>query len=152
MLRNTVPHYNLNCVDAEDVSLMNVTKSIEDCGSWKDRRAKCLMLWYLYRFSVLVLIEVVVDIVFLRRGQTVHIVIPIADSVKLVKHSSVGAEEAELLSRGQTPVPDLRNKTGLVDRLTYIVDLAELPTHKKIKVTWRSSLWRWRQQAPLKRQ
>jgi len=62
---------------------------------------------------VLVLVEVVIDIVLLRGCCTVHIVIPVADSVKLVEHRAVRTEEAELLARWQTPVPDLQNTTSL---------------------------------------
>jgi hypothetical protein len=66
---------------------------------------------------VLVFVEVVIDIVFLRGCCTVHIVIPVADSVQLVEHRAVGTEEAELLTRWQTPMPDLQNTTSLFNLL-----------------------------------
>lgn len=75
------------------------------------------MLWSLDGMPVLVLIEVVIDIVFLRGCWAVHIVIPVADSVQLVEHRAVGTEEAELLASWQTPVPDLQNTTGLFNSL-----------------------------------
>ena len=75
------------------------------------------MLRSLDGMPVLVLVEVVIDIVFLRGCWAVHIVIPVADSVQLVEHRAVGTEEAELLASWQTPVPDLQNTTGLFNSL-----------------------------------
>jgi hypothetical protein len=75
------------------------------------------MLWSLDGMPVLVLVEVVIDIVFLRGCWAVHIVIPVAYSVQLVEHRAVGTEEAELLASWQTPVPDLQNTTGLFNSL-----------------------------------
>jgi hypothetical protein len=69
---------------------------------------------------VFVLVEVIIDIVFLRGCCTVHIVIPVADSVQLVEHRAVGTEEAELLARWQTPVPDLQNITSLFNSLVML--------------------------------
>jgi hypothetical protein len=65
--------------------------------------------------SVLVLVQVFVDVVIQMRCGAVHIVIPIADSVQLIKHCAIGTEEAELPARRQTPVPNLRNRTGSID-------------------------------------
>lgn len=90
-------------------------KSAEDYGFRSDRRAKFLMSWTLDGFSIFVFIEIIVDVVHLRRCSAIHIVIPVADSIQLIKQGSIGAEEAELLARGQTPMPDLRNRTVSFD-------------------------------------
>jgi hypothetical protein len=115
--RGTLHNIRILIYYAEGVPVFNITISTEDFGSWREKFTKYLMLWSLNGVSVLVLVQVVIDVVLLRGCWTVHVVIPIADSVQLVKHRAVGTEEAELLARGQTPVPDLQNRTSLFNSL-----------------------------------
>lgn len=61
-----------------------------------------------YCISLTVLVEIVVDVVEVWRGRTVDVEEPVADTVKLIEHRAVGAEEAVLLAGGQTPVPNLQ--------------------------------------------
>jgi hypothetical protein len=77
-------------------------------GFQSDEYTKCLMSWLLDWLSISVFVEIIVDIVYLRRCPAVHIVIPVADSVQLIEQSAIGTEEAELLARVQTPMPDLK--------------------------------------------
>lgn len=91
---------------------------------------------------VLVLVEVVIDIVFLRGCWAVHIVIPVADSVQLVEHRAVGTEEAELLASWQTPVPDLQNTTGLFNSLVMSHCLKVEPKLETNAVLTDFSSWR----------
>jgi hypothetical protein len=109
----------LNFVTLKICHIFEVLKMAEGYGFRSDRRAKCLMSWTLDGLSFSVFIEIFVDVVYLRRRSAVHIVMPVADSVQLIKQSSIGAEEAELLTRGETPMPDLRNRTVSVDWLVH---------------------------------
>jgi len=100
------------------------------------------MLWSLDGMPVFVLVEVVVDIVFLRGCWAVHIVIPVAYSVQLVEHRAVGTEEAELLASWQTPVPDLQNTTGLFNSLVMSHCLKVEPKLETNVVLTDISFWR----------
>lgn len=91
---------------------------------------------------VLVLVEVIIDIVFLRRCWAVHIVIPVADSVQLVEHRAVGTEEAELLASWQTPVPDLQKTIGLFNSFVMSHCLKVEPKLETNGVFTEFSSWR----------
>lgn len=58
--------------------------------------------------AVLVLVQVVVDRVEIGAVRAVHVEPPIAHAHGLIEHGAVGAQEAEQLSGGQTPVPNLQ--------------------------------------------
>jgi hypothetical protein len=105
--------------------IFEVLKWAEGYGFRSERRAKCLMSWTLDGLSISVFVEIIVDVVHLRRRSAVHIVKPVADSVQLIKQRSIGTEEAALLTRRETPMPDLRNRTVSFD-YSFIDDSALL--------------------------
>lgn len=61
-----------------------------------------LLVWIIRYF-----VQVIVDAIQAGSVGTIHVEPPVANTCVLVKDGAIGAEEAELLPVGQTPVPDL---------------------------------------------